>query len=167
MPRKNGKKERTLVNSRKRLLEHLQGLPYIKDAKYRRAYRAAKLAIKVFPTCMACPAVLRDDNIKPRNNKRCCRSCVENLGHFGYDVLIYKPKKYLKYWSSITGFWRTGKGCILPREMRSQTCLKYHCEEYFDENGECSAVHKRIDDYYELIELVSGYLKQKAQEQVG
>jgi len=34
-----------------------------------------------------------------------------------------------KHFEPKIGFWRPGKGCILPRENRSITCLTHSCED--------------------------------------
>lgn len=59
-------------------------------------------------------------------NQCCCTGCVTNKGYLG---IIAKDKitEYAKMFGSSTGFWRAGKGCILPRRLRSMTCLTYSC----------------------------------------
>lgn len=73
----------------------------------------------------------------------CCAECFQSCGYlFNGPNIIFKSnlKKYIRYFSSkiinnksynkkAIGFWREGKGCILPREMRSHTCLSYHCTD--------------------------------------
>jgi hypothetical protein len=55
----------------------------------------------------------------------CCFGCYDNAGFFrkmiDADITWYARRFYK------TGFWRKGKGCILPHEMRSCTCLGHHC----------------------------------------
>lgn len=56
----------------------------------------------------------------------CCSGCKSSFGYldniFAEDIPYY-AKKYDKK----TGFWRKGKGCILDRDKRSETCLSYNC----------------------------------------
>lgn len=73
-----------------------------------------------------------------RTEMCCCSSCMRSYGHFserffaGYthkndieEELLYYARKF----STKTGFWRKGEGCILPREKRSSTCLGYNCNK--------------------------------------
>lgn len=83
------------------------------------------------------------------DNPCCCNGCNSAMGHFksipqshirelarnfkseevtvkgrysnGLGVMELKDKKFRP------GFWRPGKGCVLPREYRSVTCVTYHC----------------------------------------
>lgn len=67
----------------------------------------------------------------------CCIDCFKAVGHFRHlpqdneiemKILARKfiePKDPEKLTNS--GFWRVGKGCILPRMYRSLTCLGYIC----------------------------------------
>ena len=55
----------------------------------------------------------------------CCNDCLDRVGHL--DLLTKPPEYFSRKFSCKTGFWRKGKGCILPREHRSITCLTYHC----------------------------------------
>jgi hypothetical protein len=56
----------------------------------------------------------------------CCGGC---RGAFGY--LHHFPIEGLttiaRCFHYKTGFWREGKGCVLPRKYRSYTCLNYAC----------------------------------------
>jgi hypothetical protein len=56
----------------------------------------------------------------------CCVGCAS---HKGYLVGIPPNSipSYVRMWNGKTGFWRKGKGCILPRSKRSLTCLEFHC----------------------------------------
>ena len=71
-----------------------------------------------------------------RTEMCCCGSCASCFGHFtetffsGYDNIEYIEEEMLYYvreYRAKTGFWRKGKGCILPRHKRSATCLTYNC----------------------------------------
>lgn len=73
------------------------------------------------------------------NNKKimcCCSGCVWNFGYLktrfirGEDEIKNIEKEMLYYatkFSRVNGFWRRNKGCILPREKRSPTCLTHNC----------------------------------------
>ena len=56
----------------------------------------------------------------------CCDDCYRCSGHFrrlvDIDITMYARRFSIK-----TGFWRKGKGCVLPHEMRSVTCVTHHC----------------------------------------
>ncbi len=61
----------------------------------------------------------------PSTIRCCCDSCYNNSGFF--RTMIDKDmgrytRSFLK-----TGFWRKGKGCVLPHELRSVVCLTHHC----------------------------------------
>lgn len=56
----------------------------------------------------------------------CCANCETKIGYLD-AIPVGTARKYLRYWSKKTGFWRKGKGCILPRKMRSPTCLLHIC----------------------------------------
>lgn len=62
----------------------------------------------------------------PLAKKCCCHDCVNNIGYihlmFEKDITYYS-----RLFSSKTGFWRKGKGCILPHHRRSVICLTHHC----------------------------------------
>ena len=77
----------------------------------------------------------------------CCQSCGGTIGYLG----SYWPNstktlaKYARRFDKITGFWRKGKGCILPRELRSLTCSWHVC------HNTRSAFESRNDE--QLLEL--------------
>lgn len=65
-----------------------------------------------------------------QSKMRCCHNCADNIGylHFIQD----DPKVIKRIASSFRrkiGFWREGKGCVLPRKYRSTVCLGYRCNE--------------------------------------
>ena len=62
----------------------------------------------------------------PETLKCCCFSCSDNAGFFRV-VLDTDITSYARKFSRTTGFWKEGKGCILPHNMRSTTCLTHHC----------------------------------------
>lgn len=56
----------------------------------------------------------------------CCKDCAFKVGYL--DIVFEDDiTKYAKKFSLKTGFWRKASGCILPRKMRSRTCLLYSC----------------------------------------
>lgn len=63
-----------------------------------------------------------------RETMCCCHSCERTIGYLNtipseWGILT----QYAELFDEETGFWRKGKGCILPRKLRSNTCLRYHC----------------------------------------
>lgn len=70
-------------------------------------------------------------SIECNKSKCCCSDCSKKMG---YLELISKKdlSLYIKKFSVKTGFWRKGKGCILPHSYRSNTCLTYHCNRSFE-----------------------------------
>ena len=60
--------------------------------------------------------------------KCCCGGCSLSFGYF--RVLpnnSYIAPRLLRKFDEKKGFWRKGKGCILPRHLRSHTCLGHVC----------------------------------------
>ena len=59
----------------------------------------------------------------------CCCSGCKRCGGFLYVLPAdrYLQEEYARMYDDETGFWRKEKGCILPRRMRSSTCLTYNC----------------------------------------
>jgi hypothetical protein len=68
----------------------------------------------------------KEFNVKVGTTKCCCNSCRSSVGYFRY-MLDQNFKYYARIFNQKTGFWREKKGCILPRRMRSITCLTHHC----------------------------------------
>ena len=61
----------------------------------------------------------------------CCTGCSWNSGYLirGNNLILDTDlPRYKEAWDEITGFWREKIGCILPRELRSTTCLLHYCE---------------------------------------
>ena len=60
----------------------------------------------------------------------CCHDCFDRGGFFrvliGDDITYYSRKFNVR---EKTGFWRKGKGCILPHKMRSVICLTHFCRD--------------------------------------
>ena len=69
----------------------------------------------------------------------CCHSCEYGVGHIFLmpkSLLGEYAKHFIDSKRNITwqerhkhnqGFWRRDKGCVLPIELRSRTCLTYNC----------------------------------------
>lgn len=58
--------------------------------------------------------------------KGCCNLCKENFGCLE-AVPPYAINKIEELFNLETGFWREGKGCVLPRKWRSAKCLGHIC----------------------------------------
>ena len=56
----------------------------------------------------------------------CCNKCAESRGYLRVMTLRQLPV-YAEHWNDVTGFWLKDKGCMLPRDLRSGTCLGYAC----------------------------------------
>lgn len=58
----------------------------------------------------------------------CCESCRRTVGYLNQIPKdVDTIKMYARNFNDRTGFWRKGKGCVLPREYRSRICVKYIC----------------------------------------
>lgn len=71
------------------------------------------------------------DRIKTGSGMCCCSECYHNKGYFDErcDILFESDiPTYNSLFDSELGFWRSGVGCMLPRELRSTTCVCYNCE---------------------------------------
>jgi len=68
----------------------------------------------------------------PVFTKCCCYACKSSIG---YIRMMPKEliKYYARYYNGKTGFWRKGKGCIIPHHRRSIICLTHHCN--YEEKG--------------------------------
>lgn len=83
-----------------------------------------------------------------RSPKCCCKCCAERIGHFGeiWPSNLAKLGKYAKKFTKINGFWRAGKGCILPRHMRSLVCAFFMCgqiQKEFNERNDSDLIELR------------------------
>jgi len=96
----------------------------------------------------------------PKGSVCCCGSCCAHLGHFASDDIIFGKDitTYNKLFFPKTGFWHKHKGCLLPRELRSITCITYNCEKE-DQQIIISALRKEHTDLSSRIRLrLSNYL---------
>jgi hypothetical protein len=64
-------------------------------------------------------------------NRCCCYDCKNNIGYI-HIMFENQIPYYAKKFNGKTGFWRKGKGCILPHHLRSITCLTHHCNYKWD-----------------------------------
>lgn len=67
---------------------------------------------------------------KSKVPKCCCTDCFRTVGHSwlflsNYKVLSRMAKCFTE--EEKNGYWRVGKGCILPRKYRSSICLEHRC----------------------------------------
>ena len=117
----------------KLITERLEHCSPVKKEPYN---ELAKLTSKIHYDCGFTEGKCKAE----RSEMCCCDSCVRAVGHFRlrffrvYDNIEYIERELLYYvrkYSNKTGFWRKGKGCILPRERRSITCLGYNCNQRF------------------------------------
>jgi hypothetical protein len=63
-----------------------------------------------------------------RDTMCCCVGCCQALGYL--DLLENEAVKNIARYFTETkthGFWRPGKGCILPRKYRSGVCIGFFC----------------------------------------
>ena len=64
--------------------------------------------------------------VTPSSLKCCCHDCTWSVGYF--QLMLEKDLTYYaRHFTDKTGFWRKGKGCVLPHNMRSTMCLTHHC----------------------------------------
>ena len=60
----------------------------------------------------------------------CCGSCAVTIGFLTKEpISAEQVKAALRLYDHGTGFWREGKGCILPRKHRSFICLRHACDQ--------------------------------------
>ena len=81
-----------------------------------------------------CNFKTKGKNICSKGGERevcCCGDCGYDIG---YLDLVPNNEETIKEIASLfngksNGFWRKGKGCILPTKYRSKTCITYRCEK--------------------------------------
>lgn len=67
--------------------------------------------------------------LKERN---CCSSCVSAVGYIDEWKPVYTAEEketILKLFNAETGFWRQGRGCVLPRRLMSHICVCFSCHK--------------------------------------
>jgi len=60
----------------------------------------------------------------------CCTGCYSSRGYFKI-MLSEDTTYYARHFQKTIGFWREGKGCILPHKRRSIICLVTHCNYHY------------------------------------
>lgn len=70
----------------------------------------------------------------PNDGKNCCSRCAASGGYLK-SIKPGTANEYAQLWDDYNGFWQEGKGCVLPRKMRSYTCLTYNCHPKGDFGG--------------------------------
>ena len=92
----------------------------------------------------------------PESLRCCCNNCYHDAAFF-HIMMDTDINKYSKQFSIRTGFWRKGKGCVLPHRMRSITCLTHHCN-YRDNNKNFSygirTIKQKLHDLRRKILLI-------------
>ncbi len=72
----------------------------------------------------------RDDRLR-LNGMGCCGGCAEYIGYLrNIPINWIHLIKMARLFNKRTGFWRKGRGCALPHELRSSICLDYMCSGY-------------------------------------
>jgi hypothetical protein len=74
-----------------------------------------------------------DKNTPKETN--CCVCCARAAGYIWEESEAYSQEDtatMLGLFDEKLGFWRARRGCILPRRLRSGTCVSYACLDYED-----------------------------------
>jgi hypothetical protein len=69
---------------------------------------------------------------KAMGNSGCCHRCAGAFGYWykeGNMIDEDTAEKMAEFYDETTGFLRDGVGCLLPRELRSPTCLYIYCSD--------------------------------------
>ena len=74
-----------------------------------------------------------------KEEQGCCRTCAHELGNGALNLTN------IELFDSEYGFWRKGKGCILPVEDRPLTCLSFSCKPLSKED------HLIIDNMHSVL----------------
>ena len=85
--------------------------------------------------------------------KCCCSSCARYIGYLGkyWPTDLSIIQKYARRFQEDVGFYREGRGCILPRHMRSLICTYHVC-------GEIKQEFEKINrDKLDLFYLIRDY----------
>ena len=88
----------------------------------------------------------------------CCVSCAHNRGYLLRAPIVERDlSTYRHRWHKLNGFWQKGKGCVLPREHRSITCIFYNCLPYEEKASKIirnlkNAAEHLLDELFDMIE---------------
>jgi len=88
-----------------------------------------------------CRHTRKNEVSKEFNKMCCCASCYSASGYLR-AIPPKSHKRINKIFSEKTGFWRKGKGCVLPRSLRSSMCMSCNCHPIIHNN----APHGSRDD---------------------
>lgn len=87
----------------------------------------------------------------------CCGGCSGYFRNISTDEEAdYLKKLKIKYkfnYKKRYGFWRPGKGCVLPRIQRSEVCLKYTCNGLNDALRKSGLLETYSGEYKKLIRI--------------
>jgi hypothetical protein len=78
-----------------------------------------------------------------RRQMCCCSICRTSVGHFNHINMSDIDMLASRFDPDI-GFWRKGKGCVLPRAKRSTVCLGFMCSDVYGDGPNVATVLKRI-----------------------
>lgn len=68
----------------------------------------------------------RERRLRTNNKQCCCGACAANAGYL--KCLPVKARTRVKRaYEKTDGFWRPKRGCLLPVDFRSVTCLLHRC----------------------------------------
>ena len=96
--------------------------------------------------------------------KCCCNNCYSANGHLEKVQLTDIPKIAIHFRKKV-GFWRPGKGCILPRELRSATCVTYLCRIYDGKDSEQSKLaHRQAEAITKAMRIFNEKIRQRTTE---
>ena len=110
--------------------------------------------------------------IKSVDSMCCCRYCATVIGYIhnirpnnSVENKLDAIKKYADLYNITTGFWNKDKGCVLPHDMRSTTCIGFVCHHAHDEfktlNGKkITQFLKLLKEYNHLSEREKNTLSQ-------
>ena len=92
--------------------------------------RFAKLTSLIDYGCDFKKGSCKDNKYNRRRKQGCCGGCASNIGYLN-DISNLREDltKTARLYNKKTGFWRKGRGCSLPRELRSITCLGHMCHK--------------------------------------
>lgn len=115
--------------------------------------KLAKIKIKIacdFDKDGYCVAKKNDEcSIGGNGGLCCCAECGPNCGYLR-KILSVDVTRYSRLFNRHKGFFRPKKGCILPRRLRSTTCLGYVCSHLMDNNPPSKNGLKVLDAIREM-----------------
>jgi hypothetical protein len=95
-----------------------------------------------------------DGKCKKFPERECCvKDCVSKTG-FLKNICSEDLSKYENNWDIDTGFYRVGKGCVLPIRLRSIICLTFSCRTDFMKDKLSYGLIKLLDRHYNKEEKI-------------